>query len=120
MRFKFDENLPHELVDLFREADHNASSVIEQNLSGSSDTRIIDICRFEERVLVTLDLDFSDVRAYPTRDHFGIIVKRLWRQDKRSILDILERTLPLLRQEQLTHRLWIVEETRVRIRGDET
>jgi len=120
VRFKFDENLPCELVDLFREANHDASSVIEQDLSGSPDTRIIDICRTEKRVLVTLDLDFSDVRAYPAQDHFGIIVVRLWRQDKKSILDTLERILPLLRQEQVTHLLWIVEESRVRIRGDES
>ena len=62
MKFKIDENLPVELADLLQAADHDAMTVNQQALSGQADPRIAEACLAEGRVLVTLDLDFSDVR----------------------------------------------------------
>jgi predicted nuclease of predicted toxin-antitoxin system len=49
-------------------------------MRGQADARIIDVCGREDRVLLTLDLDFA--------------------------------------KEQIAQRLWIVDETQVRIRGE--
>lgn len=35
MRFKLDENLPIELVEAFREAGHDAVTVLDQDLGGA-------------------------------------------------------------------------------------
>jgi hypothetical protein len=43
-----------------------------QQLAGQADGRVADVCR----AVVTLDLDFSDIRVYPPSDYAGIIV--LW------------------------------------------
>ncbi len=69
------------------------------------------------RALVTLDLDFSNVQAYPPADYAGLVVLRVQRQDKIHVLDVFGKVVPLLDAEELTHRLWIVDETRVRIRA---
>ena len=40
MRFKLDENLPAELTELFRQAGHEAVSVLDQGLGGAADPEI--------------------------------------------------------------------------------
>ena len=65
MRFKVDENLPHEVCDLLNRAGHDAISVGEQGLSGSDDARIYERCQDEERALITLDVGFANLHAYP-------------------------------------------------------
>ena len=66
--------------------------------------------------MVTFDLDFSDIRAYPPDEHQGLLVLRLKRQDRDHVLRTFERLLPLLEQEDIAGRLWIVDENRIRIR----
>jgi predicted nuclease of predicted toxin-antitoxin system len=118
MKFKTDQNLPSEAADLLRSAGHDAVTVGEQQLSGAVDSTVASICQRERRALVTLDLDFADIRAYPPDRHPGFIVLRLARQDKASVLRAVGRTIPLLAGNQITGRLWIVEEHRVRIHGE--
>jgi predicted nuclease of predicted toxin-antitoxin system len=117
MRFKIDENLPVEAAELLREAGHEAGTVPQQHLGGEPDERIALVCQREALVLVTLDTDFGDIRAYPPSQYPGLIVLRPRTQDKPHVLSILKRLLPLLSGDPLTHHLWIVEEERVRIRG---
>jgi predicted nuclease of predicted toxin-antitoxin system len=116
MRFKVDENLPHEVCDLLSHAGHDATSVGQQALSGAGDARICQLCQDEQRVRVTLDVDFANVRAYDPRSSSGVIVLRLARQDKQWMLDAMARALPVLQREPLA-KLWIVEEDRIRIRA---
>jgi predicted nuclease of predicted toxin-antitoxin system len=65
MKFKTDENLPSEVVDHLRLAGFDAMTVVERRLSGAPDARVAAVCHDEGRVLVTLDLDFADIRAHP-------------------------------------------------------
>jgi predicted nuclease of predicted toxin-antitoxin system len=116
MRFKVDENLPVEVAQLFREAGHEATTVLDQHLGGSGDALVASICQQETRVLVTLALDFADIRTYPPARYAGGIVLRLRRQDKPHVLAVCARMVSLLAQEPLAQRLWIVEENRIRIR----
>lgn len=120
MKFKTDENLPIEVADLLREYGHNAMSVIKQQLSGHPDADVAEVCRVEDRALVTLDLDFADIRAYPPEDYPGIIVLRPSLQSVQVALRLMERAIQLLLTEPLYGYLWIVNEQRVRIRGSRT
>jgi predicted nuclease of predicted toxin-antitoxin system len=116
MRFKVDENLPVEVAQLFREAGHEAATVLDQRLEGTHDRAVATICQQEARALVTLDLDFADIRTYPPAHYAGVVVLRLQHQDKPHVLEVCARMIPLLSQEPLAQRLWIVEENRIRIR----
>ncbi|MFL6212821.1 MAG: DUF5615 family PIN-like protein [Blastocatellia bacterium] len=120
MRFKIDENLPIDVAHILGSAGHDALTVFDQELIGEEDSHILDICQKEERVLVTLDLDFSDVRSYPPQEYSGLVVLRLHRQDKQYVIETIRRVIPLLEQEPLEHRLWIVEENRIRVRGEDS
>lgn len=117
MKVKVDENLPHEVADLFRQAGHDAATVDEEGLGGKSDAVVASFVKREERLLVTLDLDFSDIRAYPPEQYSGLVVLRLNSQDKLHVLRVIERLIPVLSSEDPKGHLWIVEEDRVRIRS---
>ncbi len=116
MKFKVDESLPIEVAEKPRAAGHGAVTVVEQSLQGADDSALSNVCRSEERILVTLDLDFSDLRTYPPENFPGFIVFRTRRHDKPSGLRLLERVIPLLDKEPMAHHLWVVEEDRLRIR----
>ena len=119
MKFKIDENLPGEVAVMLRSAHHEASTVVDQGLGGATDERVGEACSREGRLLVTLDLYFADVGAYPPRRYPGFIVLRVYRQDRDHVLDTFRRVVALLPSEASEHRLWIVEEDRIRIRKEE-
>ena len=116
MKFKIDENLPAECALIFRDAGFEAATVADQKLSGADDSVLFERCRSESRVLVTLDLDFANVQAYPPGSHSGIVVVRSNSQDKTTLISILKRTLPVLIRRSPEHQLWIVEPDRIRYR----
>ena len=118
MKFKVDENLPIEVAGMLRHAGHDAVTVLEQNLGGSTDTQLAALCQHESRILVTLDMDFSDIRNYPPAEFPGLVVLRLRQQDKPHVLGLCARLMEVLQAEPIEGRLWIVEENRIRIRGE--
>lgn len=63
--FKLDENLPADAVSLLAQDQHDVSSVVQQGLGGHADPDVSRVCRSEGRALVTLDLDFANVRVHP-------------------------------------------------------
>ncbi len=86
-------------------------------MQGAKDPLLIDICKSEGRVLVTLDTDFSDIRSYPPQELPGVIILRVGSQAKQHVIKVFQSILPFVQQEPLHQHLWIVEETKIRIRG---
>jgi predicted nuclease of predicted toxin-antitoxin system len=117
MRAKLDENLPVEAAELLRTAGWECDLVYEEGLAGADDPEVAAACQAGARVLFTLDLDFADIRAYPPSDYVGIVVLRPTEPSRRQALELITRVLPVLSAEWTEHRLWIVEPTRVRVRG---
>ena len=76
MQFKTDENLPVEVAEALRDAGFDALTIHDQKMVGDSDPQVASVCQNEKRALVTLDLDFSDIRTYPPDQYPGIIVLR--------------------------------------------
>ena len=116
MKFKIDESLPVEVADQLQQANQEASTVYDQDLAGAVDEDIAEVCLTEGRILVTLDLDFADIRAYPPGKYPGIIVLRLKQHDKPYVLSITSRWIKALATEPIEKRLWIVDDQRIRIR----
>ena len=116
LAFKVDENLPAEVADLLRDAGHDATTVLDQHLGGGDDDPLADLCRREGRALVTLDLDFADIRRYPPERYAGLIVLRPTGQDVPTVLRLVRALLPSLPLHPLAGRLWVVSEAGIRLR----
>jgi len=67
VNFKIDENPPAEAAEILRGAGFVADTVGHENLSGAKDETAATTSRSESRILVTLDLDLANIRAYPPR-----------------------------------------------------
>lgn len=117
MKFKLDENLPKEAVEALRSAGHDAVSVLDQRLGGRPDDDVFDVIRAEGRALITLDLDFGNIHAYPPAGGPGLVVLRLASQGKPSVLNAILSVIAALAEHSPAGKLWIVEEGRLRIRG---
>lgn len=117
LRVKLDENMPVDAAPLFRAAGHACDTVYNEGLAGAPDPAVAAACGAEGRVLVTLDLDFGDVRTYPPGTHPGIVVLRPRSPDRDSVLALVRRVLPLLATEPVAGCLWVVDPERGRIRG---
>jgi len=114
--FKIDEDMSEDAVTLLRAAGYDAISVIQQGMQGASDDQVIKVATSEQRTLVSLDLDFADIRTYPPASHYGIVVLRPFLEAKPAILRMMRNIIPLFQAEDVQQSLWIVDETRVRIR----
>jgi predicted nuclease of predicted toxin-antitoxin system len=119
MRFKTDENVAPDVAALLRWKGHDVATVADQNMRGACDAVLAEICRRESRALLTLDLDFADIRAYPPGDYAGLIVFRLGSQSRSSLVGVATRLMPLLDRVPVEGRLWIVDERGVRVHGED-
>lgn len=116
MQFKLDENLPDDLIAVLAQHGHNAMTAEAQGLAGKSDDVIADVVQAERRCLVTLDLDFANIRQYVPELYSGIIVLRTRLQSRDRILKIFKPVLDLLATENPVGKLWIVEDAGIRVR----
>ena len=115
MRFKVDESLHVEVADLLRTQQHDAFTVFDQGLRGREDRDIADMCRSEGRVLLSVDLDFSNILMFPPENYPGLIVLRLRKKGRLAVRRVVTRVIDHLSREPLEGRLWIVDEHRIRI-----
>ena len=114
--FKTDENLPIDAAALLRQAGLDVATVLDERLGGHADADILRVCRSEGRALITLDVDFANIDAYPPADNPGIVVLRLGRQDKAHVINVLSSPVTRLAAADLKARRWIGEEARIRER----
>jgi predicted nuclease of predicted toxin-antitoxin system len=118
MRFLVDANMPRSSVALLQSLGHAAEHVRDLGLGAGPDSQIASRARSTGAVLLTRDLDFSDIRHYPPADYQGLIVMRLPDDAvARDILNVLGRFLKQTEfVAQLPGHLVILEEDRVRFR----
>jgi predicted nuclease of predicted toxin-antitoxin system len=114
VRFKLDENLPTDLGTWLRDEGHDLADVMGEGLGGEDDAPILAAATAEDRVLLTFDLDFADIRRYPPGSHAGIVVFRLHDQRWRTLEGPVARLLAGGTLENLEKGLAIVDESRVR------
>jgi predicted nuclease of predicted toxin-antitoxin system len=117
MRFKIDENLHDDVAVLLADRGHDVHTVHTEGLKGCHDDSLARHCKRDGRALVTLDLDFADIRSYPPIEYAGIVVLRIVNQSRSSVLRVMASVADLLDREQLVQRLWIVTDASIRIRG---
>jgi predicted nuclease of predicted toxin-antitoxin system len=117
MLFKVDENLHDEIAALLKSHGHNAHTVHDEGLAAHADIFVAEHCRQESRILVTLDLDFADIRAYPPHSHAGIIVLRVGNQSRQHVLQVMKKVADRLSSDSINGELWIVSEVGIRIRS---
>jgi predicted nuclease of predicted toxin-antitoxin system len=119
VKLKLDENLAERHRIRLESANHDVTTVVQQGFRGVSDVDLFELCKNEQRAVVTLDMDFSNVLAFPPEGTAGVIVLRGRNGLLRTIDRLIESLTQALETNDPTNTLWIVEPNRLRIHLDE-
>ena len=116
MQIKLDENLPAILAEELAGQGHDTTTSPQEGLTGQPDQCVWQSAVNEDRVLITQDLDFSDVRRFVPGTHPGLILIRL---DHPSRMALVRRIKEVLRTEDV--EAWkgcfvVVSDAKIRIR----
>jgi predicted nuclease of predicted toxin-antitoxin system len=85
-------------------------------MAGAQDAEVFEVCRIEERAIVTLDLDFANPLVFDPRETAGVAVFRLSRNPVPSELDdAVAMFLAQVEKRSVIGSLWIVHRDRVRV-----
>ncbi len=117
MRFFLDANLPISTTYIFEGLNLEAIHARKVGLGKATDDQIIKYALKNNSILVTKDMDFTNITKFPIKEHNGIIVLRLPNyftasQINNSLRDFLIST----KNKDLTNAITIVKLGRYRIR----
>ncbi len=76
MKLKLDENLSRHLKPALTGLGHDVLTTADEDLLSHPDTEVAASAAREGRMLLTLDVEFADLRKYPPGSHPGIVLFR--------------------------------------------
>jgi predicted nuclease of predicted toxin-antitoxin system len=117
VRLLLDENLSPLHAKTARALGHDAVSVLELGLSGSHDSIVREVAIEQGRILITLDADFANLVRYPPGETPGVIRFRLHPATEVAIDEALRRAIPRLADLDLSGKLAVVDDRKIRIRS---
>jgi len=112
MKFLIDENVRSEIETFLVESGHDVRRVA----SGSRNGEVIQSALAEKRVLITHDIHFSNILAYPPAKYCGIIRIRIDPPSADKIIPALKGLLDKTRSARFNRRLFVLEENGFRVR----
>jgi predicted nuclease of predicted toxin-antitoxin system len=116
VRLKLDENLSSYLKPALSSLQHDVSTAADQKLLSQPDTAIAAAANGEGRTLLTLDLEFADLRKYPPGSHPGIILFRPRSFGPLAVNRFVEEFVRGTNLELFAGCVAVVEPARVRVR----
>jgi predicted nuclease of predicted toxin-antitoxin system len=110
-----DENIRREVVDFLLEQGHD----VTRPDAGTPDQEVIALAEKEKRILITHDLDFSNIFVYPPDVYCGIVLIRILPPSATIINHALRNLLDnFSTQEKFSGKLIILEVSNFRVYGD--
>jgi predicted nuclease of predicted toxin-antitoxin system len=116
VKLKLDENLSRYLKPVLTAGQHDVSTVADEGLLAQPDSVVASAARTEGRILMTLDLDFADVRRFPPGSHPGIILFRPVSYGPLAVNRFVQDPVRDNDLQALAGCLVIVEPSRIRVR----
>jgi predicted nuclease of predicted toxin-antitoxin system len=117
VRLLLDENLSPHQAAILREQGHDAVAVLEIGLSGQPDEKIREYAISENRVLLTLDVDFANILRFPPAGTPGVIRLKVHPPTEAAVREQIQKALSLLRDTNLTGCLAVAHGNVIRIRS---
>ena len=116
MKFLLDMPVSTKTMAWLRNSGFDAVHAREIGLAKASDTDILNRARREERIVITMDLDFPLILSLSQSDHPGVILLRLYDPRPDSIHKLLSALFQTYSETILYHSIAVIEDHRIRIR----
>jgi len=121
MRFLVDEDLPPACAELLRQFGHEAEHVTEVGLRGCADRLVFEGATARRAILLSADVAFADIRAFPPGTHHGVFLLRFPDHFRRSdILALLRSFLGNVDIDRLVGTVTVIEPASYRVRRSAT
>jgi len=118
MRLLTDANVFVPMVDGLRILGHDVFDIKEQRLNDLSDSEIYELAQRLNRIIVSMDKDFSSILLYPPGEHHGIIVAKLYRLSVADATRIFIDSFRILKYDDIKGNIVIIDKKKTRIRKE--
>ncbi len=116
MKVKLDENLPVRVAAIVAAHGHDVDTAVDESLAGADDPTVSAVATEADRLVLTLDRGFGDVRRYPPGTHAGILVLRIEDQSVSAVATAVEGLLDVVDLDGLTGCVAVYFDGNLRIR----
>ena len=116
MKLKLDENPSRHLKEKLVLLGHDVATAAEEGLLGQPDALVGELARSEGRVLLTLDLEFGNIRKNPPGEHPGIVLFRPGSFGPLEVNRFVEEFIRQIDLNVLVGCIVVVEPGRIRVR----
>ncbi len=117
MKFKLDENVPFSIKKVIEsKGNHLIDSVHHEDLDGTRDPRLLQICLKESRIRITLDHDFFGLTQSPKHPFYGIILIKSKTQGKKAVSALFDKFFAAFDIEKTKGKFITIEPAGIKIR----
>ena len=116
MKLKLDENLSKHLKPVLGSLGHDVTTAADEGLLSQPDRAVAKAAGSESRLLLTLDVEFADLRKYAPGSHPGIILFRPGTMGLRAVNRSVEKFVRETDLTPLSGCVVVVGTDRVRVR----
>lgn len=116
MKLKLDENLSRQLKPTLQALSYDVMTAADESLLGHSDEVLGNAAKQEGRMILTLDLDFADIRKHPPGSHPGVILFRPSSLGPLSVNHMIGQFVENNNLQDFAGCLVVVDESRIRVR----
>ncbi len=116
MKFLLDADVPRSIGSMLISQGHDVIDIRDIKPPGTSDTQIYHLIKEQGRILITRDLDFSNILLYPPPSNAGIIVLRTHLFSVSELVKIVEDIVTRFSSSELIGSLLIARKGYYRLR----
>lgn len=116
MRLLLDQNLRVQTKEFLRQLGYDVVDTRDLGLSRATDREIAEVAVREDRIIVTYNSDFGDIRDSPPGSYPGVIRLRVHPQTDDVLHPRLAEFLSSVEPEQLRGALVVLDNVKARIR----
>lgn len=116
MKFLLDENVSSLFIEKIKNQYHGSVDIFDIGYDGKDDSEIYGFLKQHKYILITFDLDFSDIRKFPPEFVEGIIVLRFKNKKIQDLITATSSYLEELEKRDFEHSLVIFQNSGIRIR----
>jgi predicted nuclease of predicted toxin-antitoxin system len=117
LKFLLDENLSSLFIEKIKKKYPGSADIFDIGYDGKDDPDIYEFLKQQKYILITFDLDFSDIRKFPPEFVEGIIVLRFKNKKIQDIITATLNDLEELKKVNFKNSLAIFQNSGVRIRS---
>lgn len=117
LRFLIDEDCPLSLENLLNLKGYDTIHVKTSGLSGTKDPQLFIFAQQEQRIIISRDLGWANIKTYPPNSHCGLIVLRFpFEANAIEIRQVVEQFIDRVDTSEIVGATVIVDKNKFRVR----